>query len=324
MNDLTIHPPANIPEHLRAIEGEINALDQDAVPGEAVRLYHTFERSGWAAAFALLRVQEEQIHPGLSFTAWVKDQGLNQSNVSRLTGAARTVLDMPEEYREAAQLTSPGVLYDAGIQKLVKSDPVEAGKLASKGLTRSKLVGEVRARLPEDQHISKSPMRTFSVSLRAEQFDRLLGLMRYMRLLMVEGHPSPAQVMDALEAEAEDLIAEFWGRQKLAGRFNLEDVLRGRVFCIETGATNGENLHSHHVIPRGMVWQDREGRSYRGEDGPQVWLSSETHERVHHDYEGGGNWREWAGRWLGRKDLDWLKAQVEEFIAPHTLETFGR
>lgn len=324
MNDLTSYSPADIPEHLRAIEVEINALDPNEVPGVAVQKYRTFEQSGWAAAYALLRVQDERLFPEPSFTEWVKGHGLSQSNVSRLTGAARAVLAMPEEHREAAQVTPPGVLYEAGIQKLVKSDPVEAGRLAAKGLTRSELTGEVKARLPEDQHVSKSPLRTFSIAVKAEQHDTLRGLVNYMKLLMTEPRPTGEQVFEALEFECNDLIAAFWARQKLADRYDLSAVLRGEVHCIETGATNGLDLHSHHTIPKGMVWEDREGRSYRGENSPQVWIAGAVHERVHHDHLDGGNWRKWLERWMARKDLAWLKEAVEEFIAPHTLETFGR
>ncbi len=319
--DITPVSPAKLPEHLQRIEEEVYELPPQQVADKSVREYRAFERSGWSAAWCLLRVKEERLYSESKFGAWVDAQGMSKVNVSRLIGAAIAVRAMPEEYRAPAMRTPPGVVYDAGVKKLVESDPEEAGRLASAGLTRSELKRAVAVRLPKDQHMETQRVRNFLLPCSEPDYYKLQLAYHGTRILMPEPHPGGPVVADRMLANVLDYTELLAQLEPIRERFPLEDIAAGKCVCIECGASNGNGLESHHAVPRSVKGKDEHG-TYSGKDGPQVWLCREHHQVVTENID--GTWRDWVERWLARKDLRWFREEMEAWLGPRTLAEVGR
>jgi hypothetical protein len=281
---------------------EIFALPGEEVLKRTVELWPTLHEYAWRMAFYLWRIDRGRFYrPYSSITAWAaamlrKDSGA----VSKYMAAAIFALELDDEERAEAMRTGPIALYEAGLIKLAKSDKAEAVRLASTGKPVNQLREAVRARTAESEHHDVGELKTFRVVLREDAYRELMGVWHLVRFQCETPNPTDSEIAQLLAAEYE---AGLQIQPETLEHFPLEDIKRGHMKCIETGATNGNMLEGHHVFPK----------SHQGHEGPQVWLAPLPHKKVTENWE--AHWKAHLATWMKRRDLRWLKEAVEKFLA---------
>ena len=224
-------------------------------------------------------------------------------------------MSLPEESDRALVMrTPPGVLAEAGVHRLAKHDLPTAIRLAGEGMTQRELKEAVRAEEAGRQHLDSGELKTFRVVTSYVAYEKLMQVWHLMAF-MCQSLPAPNNsgnriLRDSQIAEglAEELTQSVQIDPAVLERFPLEMILQGRVRCVECGLTNPQDLESHHVVPR----------SHQGHEGPQVWLCRLCHAKVTQNVE--GTWRHYLERWCARREMEWLKGLLEQWLGGRSLE----
>lgn len=316
--------PEVMPEHgaelakvrmLPAWLADVAEIPATRVLEELKGLWPSLHTSQWRFAFLLWRADRENLYrPHTTLTSWARDNltvpttdtAPSPATVSKYLGGATFIVEKCETAEEVSRalVMSPSLLVDTGIPRLAEHDKDEALRLASSGKPTAAIRDAVKTRLvsPAGANGAAPPVeeiRTFRVLVSESAYRGLMEIWHWTRFRCETPNPTDTEIAQLVRASFD---AEIQHDPKQEEHFPLADILTGRVKCIECGASNGNGLESHHVIPK----------SHQGHDGPQVWLCRGEHADVTENRE--GTWKQHLRRWCGRKKFEWLKAAVDAFV----------
>lgn len=310
MDDLDAVMPVldDVPDCDRLVR-EIHALPDRDVPRETKRRWPLLRRDAWAFALLVERMGRERLYrPYASLGEWAKRELRKEAwVVSKHRTAAQYVLQLDVDDRRAVmESTPPSTLTEAGIPSLAEVDRREALRLAKAGLTQQELRNAVRARLSGRKEDAATEFRNIHKTVPLHVHERFQQTLNMVRFLCQTPAPSDAEVIELL---CEEFLAGVQIAPEVLERFPMDEILAGRVRCVECGATAGASIEMHHSHPR----------SLGGHASPLVPLCTRCHERITHSHEGRG-WREAVRGWMARADMETFRYAFASYLGDRSLD----